>query len=251
MKNFKHLLAIAGISAAAVSPSALAFTVNFEKGKFQSGSGGEFVALTSVNFLDNYSAEAKQTVVDNSGHRVVGFSTFCLEVGESLNFTDTYAGELNLRAMNGGPDLHDPNGAGPAGDPISLGTAWLYQLFATGTLDDVVGYDYGTYPHDTTEVSNRKTSAGLLQNAIWHLEDEPATVDSNPYIAAVISEFGSLENAQVSSEGAYGVMAINVSLNGEPRQDVLVYTVPDGGMTVALLGGGVLGLALVQRRKQA
>jgi len=248
MSSLKKLM-VAAVAAAVVTPGAMAFSVNIEKGKFQVGSGGEFVALTTGGFLANYDAKATQTVVNNANQRVIGFGTFCLEANENLNYSDTYTGVLNQRAMNGGTDNNDPVGAGPAGDPISKGTAWLYSQFAKGVL---ANYNYGTDPYSSSETVARKQSAAQLQSAIWYLEDEVATYsNTNPFIVEVISKFGTLAAAQVTSNGAYGVSAINLTLDGNRRQDVLVYTVPDGGMALGLLGGGVLGLAWVQRRKTA
>ncbi|MCC7376704.1 MAG: VPDSG-CTERM sorting domain-containing protein [Verrucomicrobiales bacterium] len=250
-------LAAATLAALVATPSALGFAINIEKGSFQSGYGGEFVAIENQGFVDNYASVAKQTVgFPNPSSRLhlTGFSTFCLERSENLNYNDNYLGTLNLTVMNGGTDNTDP---GP-GDPISKGTAWLYQLFATGSLS-TFGYAYGTEPYSNAEVSSRKNSAGLLQNAIWSLEDElnGVTTANNQYLAAAVSHFGSLALAKSAADASFGVSAINMVMASNPnirRQDVLVYLgtpVPDSGATMGLLGAGLAGIGIFRRRSVA
>jgi hypothetical protein len=48
----------------------------------------------------------------------------------------------------------------------------------------------------------------------------------------------------------YGVYAINMWLDGEDYQDGLVY-VPDGGATLMLLGGALMGLGALRRKFRA
>jgi hypothetical protein len=250
-------LAATTLAALAATPSALGFAINIEKGSFQTGYGGEFVALETQGFVDNYASDAKQTVGypnANSRTRVTGFSTFCLERSENLNYEDNYSGSLSLTVINGGVDNTDP---GP-GDPISKGTAWLYQLFATGSLS-TFGYAYGTNPYSNAEVANRKDSAGALQKAIWSLEDELSgvTTANNQYLAAAVGHFGTLANAKSAADDSFGVSAINLVMANNPsqrRQDVLVYLgtpVPDGGATLGMLGAGLVGVGLFRRRMVA
>jgi len=237
----KHLLTTAAL-AALLAPLASAYDLNvtIRQGSFQVSPGGEFVAVTSpTTFLGNYAATAKQQVNVN-GQRVWGFSTFCLEKDENLSTAGNYVGNLSDKAQKGGVNTD-------SGDPISLGTAWLYYQFAKGTL---AGYAYGTAPYDNAEVTARKTSAGALQNAIWILEEEQASA-SNTFIDAAMAALGTdLAGLMADANGAYGVKAINLySANGGDRQDVLV--LPDGGTTLVMLGGGVLALAMLRRRQTA
>jgi hypothetical protein len=163
-----------------------------------------------------------------------GFQTFCLERNEFLS-GQPFDGWLNTAAVNGGLGGGSP-------DPISIGTAWLYKQFAEGNL---AGYDY-------TPGAGREASARALQEAIWMLEDEMLVNPLNPYISLVITQFGSLASAKAdyTSVGPnYTVRAINLySADGTKRQDMLVY-LPDGGMTLILMGGGLLGLALIRRKE--
>lgn len=219
------------------APGAFAFDIQFQKGSFQAGDGGEFVAITSPSFISYYHPSALQTV---SG--IQGFSTFCLERSENIYFGQTYAGALNDRALNGGNDTHEiPN---LVGDPVSLGTAWLYSQFAAGSL---AGYDYGTVPYSGGEISTRKGDASTLQTAIWMLEDELPMDASNFYVSLASSQLGGLATAQTASQGAYGVKVINVTEGSTRRQDVLV-KVPDGGSTVSMMGAALAVLAGARRR---
>ncbi len=235
----KALITAAALAALLV-PSASALTVTIRAGQFQVSPGGEFVAVTSPQtFLGMYDSDATQTV-SVSGQRVVGFSTFCLEKDENLSTSGTYVGNLNDKALAGGVNTN-------SGDPISLGTAWLYYQFAKGTL---AGYAYGTPAYDAAEIAARKASATDLQNAFWILEEEQAA-GANPFIALAAAALNTnLAGLQADANGAYGVKAINLfTANGEYRQDILV--LPDGGTTLVMLGGGVLGLALLRRRQIA
>ncbi|HSW38132.1 MAG TPA: VPDSG-CTERM sorting domain-containing protein [Acidobacteriota bacterium] len=204
--------------------------VKITRGNFQTGIGGEFRAEVVGNWLTlgNYAASTGTT---NS------FQTFCLEARESLSYGTTYDAVVNTAAVWGGVGL--------SGDPLSIATGWLYSQFARGTLAD--------YNFDITNAAARKVSAGLLQNAIWFLEDEIASDESaNPFVIAAVTKFGSIDNAKKDGADIYGVYALNLTVQDEAgkvlrRQDVLVM-VPDGGLTVLLLGMAFAGIAGISRR---
>jgi hypothetical protein len=213
-------------TASAVPTPATGITVVRTSGYYDTSyGGGEFTLKGSPWANPKHYAAA--TLVAG------GFQTFCLERNEFLS-GQPFDGWLNTAAVAGGL-------AGGSPDPISIGTAWLYKQFAEGTL---AGYDYTPGP-------DREASARALQEAIWMLEDE-LPVGPNPYISLVISTFGSLASAKAdyTSVGPnYTVRAINLySADGTKRQDMLVY-LPDGGMTLILMGGGLLGLALIRRKE--
>ena len=170
-----------------------------------------------------------------------GFQTFCMERNEGLSGQPFHA-YLNTEAVNGGLGGGSP-------DPLSIGTAWLYKQFAEGNL---AGYDY-------TPGAGREASARALQEAIWMLEDE-LPVAANPYIALVVSKYGTLAAAKADYDPATAGFTVRVvNLYGIDRvtggtdwsakkQDMLVY-LPDGGMTLVLMGSGLLGLALIRRKE--
>jgi hypothetical protein len=195
--------------------------------------GGEFKAVTSSDGT---------------------FLTFCLEqeTGVAANGT-TYYYTISDSAFNGGPDSHNAG----SGDPISKGTAYLFQQFVFGTLVDSDGV--GNYN------DHRDFNAGMLQAAFWYLEDEDLADDAfwtnplsaynlsnNYYIQLVAGIYGiSMFDAAYDNN----VKAINLwsSYNPQTRtysgdvQSQLIY-VPDSGMTALLLGLGLLSLAAVRRK---
>ena len=165
------------------------------------------------------------------------FATFCLEYDEHISIPGTYDYTINNKAMGGGP------GYTPNGDPISIGTAWLYSQFREGTLVE------GGNAYDTA------SDQGNLQKAIWWLEEESnsptyASGNTNPWVLAAKAALG-LDDAGIRSDanGAYGVVVLNLDTLGastERRQDVLA--MPDGGTTVGMLGAGILALGIARRR---
>jgi len=219
----------------AFSASATSFTITTitrVPGYF-AGTGGEFTVVpgdaTGQSFLNNGYVPATEVSVGG----VLGWQSFCMEQHEGLH-GGPYTGILNDRAINGG--------VGPAGDPLSIGVAWLYAKFATGTLPL---YDY-------TVGVGRPNSARALQQAIWFLEDEIVSVSDPTFLNMAIAKFGTLAAAHADNNGTYPVDVINVyGPNRLLQQDQLVLTKPpgspDGGAALMLLGMGLTSLALFSR----
>jgi len=194
-------------------------------GPYQTGLGGEFTLAPSADLswvLGNY-VPGKSSLAGTAT-----FQTFCLEVGEHVYANGTYNAAINTNAITGGVGL--------AGDPISIGTAYLYSEFAKGTLVN--------YAFNGTE-AEREASAALLQNAIWYLEGEGGA--ANSYYNLVNNKFG---NAFADNNGAYNVAVLNLTdANGGFAQDVLVATpIPTA---LWLLGSGLLGLVGLRRKFKA
>jgi hypothetical protein len=201
---------------------------------WSSGKGGELTAQGGVASVygGNYSDKAKQ------GN---AFITFCIEENEYFYPNCTYDVTLNHAAVNGGVGDLDPTT--PGEDHLSQGTAYLYSMFASGTLN---GYHY--------QGGNRLTDAGLLQEAIWSLEDERGPVTGNKFYDQAIEKFKLLGGAKADNHGRYGVAVMNLkgvtpSSNYGNAQDLLVIvSVPDGGWSMVMLSVGLASLSAVQRR---
>ncbi len=169
------------------------------------------------------------------------FLSFCLERNEYLSYNTNYVVKLAAGAVNGGL-------AGGNPDPIDTKTAYLYWMFqsgAWGVLD-----------------ANHQDG---LQLAIWRIEQELASDYSTTFPQAM-----TLGNATTQGfANAYYTMASN-NANGTlygvqvmqlwdscpatgavgctgPHQDML-YKVPDGGATLMLLGGALMGLGALRRK---
>jgi hypothetical protein len=204
---------------------------------FYNGSvgAGEFAAYGYGSSLTNeaYILDPLSPPTGNIGNFDPSFQTFCLEHNEgSANPAFFVVGSGTV--MEG--DV--------VADPISQGTAWLYAQFARGVLAD-----YFT--------ASRLANAVLLQNAIWALEN-PAfgTPVGNPYYDAALLNGGTTP-APVGFAGVYTLINFDSAahrdafVQGGPavgsRQDYL-YFVPDGGATLMLLGGALMGLGALRRK---
>ena len=147
----------------------------------------------------------------------VGFLSFCLEYNEHFYPDRSYQFGLSTSAVHGGE---------VTSDPLSVGSGFLYSLFAKGNLPG------------TPE---------LIQRTIWYLEDEQA---NNPgvYDMLLTSKFGSVELAKqdfIAGESAatYNVQVINVgSYPDYAGQDMMVYGAPE---TSGIIAGTVLAVLVM------
>jgi hypothetical protein len=158
------------------------------------------------------------------------FQTFCLELDEPVANAGDFI--VNSFADNGGANTD-------AGDPLSAGTAWLYSQFARGVL---ANYDY-------VPGAGREASAGLLQEAIWGLEDEIAAPAANPYYILGLANGGKAD-AEVGANSVYVLNITRTTPSGTfQRQDFLIH-VPEGGSTFIVLGLALCGLSVFRSRLQ-
>jgi hypothetical protein len=192
--------------------------------------GGEFTAFTQPStFLANYAPVATA---------MGGFETFCLETGVEFSPGATYYYTLG--------DVTQPvpgNAQQGSGLMLSQGTAYLYSQFGKGLLSD---FNY-------TPGSGRQADDNLLQAAIWYLQGGqsypgyPTPITSNKfYIDAINALGGNVLDAYTGGS----VKVLQVWSNPDdtgPAQNQLVL-VPDGGLTVSLLGGALIGLQMLRRK---
>lgn len=222
--------------------------MNFGLNRFRALLIGGMLAATSAsaNTAILYDTLNDGTVDQRGGefHAITdahgSFMTFCLERPVHVGMKTLYTYDVRDRAYGNNKDKHDPTGLD--GDPLSQGTAYLYELFIMGTL---VGADgTGSY------WDNHDANAGLLQQAFWTLEDE-ANFGWNPYVSLVQSIFGVEGAFETYAGGAVKVMNL-WGPNGEDIQSQLIYVraVPETGATALLVALG-LGCMVVARRHRA
>jgi hypothetical protein len=192
--------------------------------------GGEFTAYTlPKTFLANYAPVATA---------FGGFETFCLETGVEFS-----PGTLYYYTLGNVTQPVPGNAQQGSGLKLSQGTAWLYNAFGKGLLGN---FDY-------TPGAGRKADDNLLQAAIWYLQGGqtyagyPTPITSNKFYIDAVNALGLdvLDDYTGSSVKVLQVWA-NPDDTG-PAQNQIVL-VPDGGLTVSLLGGALIGLQMLRRK---
>jgi hypothetical protein len=222
----KLLFAVALVAAmSAAQVKAVVVTVDYVTG-YHEGPGGEF------NVSPIIGAGYAPVALYNNTFGSLGFGTFCVDRNIGINVPGQYDAVV------------DSSGLTTSGNRISLGTAWLYQQFATGAL---VGYRYNILGDP-----GRALDAMNVQLAIWYLEGTYGYPDPsvNSFLNKVKNHFGTLAAATADSNGAFGVGALNLYTLGRNPTAVqpMLTLLPDGGSALILLGMALSGMAVIARK---
>lgn len=197
--------------------------------------GGEFTAYLSGNAtVQNYIiSQYNSDALVKSGSQT-GFETFCVEINESFKSGTEYNTTMAQNIL-------------PGGAAVTIGTAYLYSQFAQGTLQ---GYTYSTTSPAPGKTNSREYTSDELQDAIWYLQGEITSQGdsyttangllyefggnyfnptNDPFVKLVENMFGTNAFASDANDN-YGVQVLELTLNGQPAQDQLVYCpVPEPG----------------------
>ena len=191
--------------------------------------GGEFTAYTMPgSFTGNYAPVA---LVNN------GFETFCMETGVEFSPGTTYYYSLGNTTMGSGTG---------GGLPLTTGAAELYYAFGKGQLTD---FNYA----DTSVGGGRQQDTDLLQAAIWLLQGGQSfgsyPSGNNKFLADAITLSGGMAQAELPYSGSsVAVLQLWSDLDHTVAAQNQLVLVPDGGLTVTLLGGALIGLQMLRRK---
>lgn len=224
MKKFIFISLISLFLAVPVWAGYTVTTPVSEYGPYFSGPGGEFTLTPGGGlevYLNNYSSLAK----DQGGY-TDSFQTFCLETTEYITTNHTYNVKLNTNAVMGGT-LYP-------GDPVSVGTAYLYSQFARGTLS---GYDYS----DTGV--GRTNSAKALQHTIWWLEGAASDPGPSNIFQNLVTTMFTDPSVDNLNAGVlqFPVLAMNLTNSDDPYQDQLILVPIPATILLGLFGLGIGG----------
>jgi len=283
--TYKSILGLSAVVALIGMPvAAMAGTVSLSLssslGNYSFGNGsanaGEFAASIQGETQAELSAPGGLGYVNGVTSTGGSFETFCVQNSVDVNTGTPYS--YTEASQTGGPKGPTTEG----GIALSEGAAFLYYEFATGGLNGSLNYETAAstynYANGSTTGKNaysfsRVNDAGELQAAIWFFMGEPALTgwpstsgspSSDPFVVLAEDVLGSAQafDADGTATGEAGDLDYGVAImqltsdNGAVvNQNQLILTgtgatcVPDGGLTLAMLGMGLAGLFFVNLQR--
>lgn len=190
-------------------------------------------------FITLMTVSANTIVLDLNQESYFGGGEVSAFTSQNGNF-ETFSVQNQLSFVSGQVYNYNLSSVDSDGHYLSEGAALLYSQFINGTLG---GYDYNN-------PLSRKVDDGLLQSAIWYLQDQLfftapftiPTVDNNPYYDYVWNTLNVA--AFTPNNGKYDVDILQIYNGNSPIQNqlVIVPAVPDNDNTLCLAGLGMLSL---------
>ncbi len=170
------------------------------------------------------------------------YMTYCVERNEYLSPGTTYDVVMNDKANNGGYGGGSP-------DPLDARTAFLFEAFIKGTLDDKLNAaGLGVFTYGSSSAGG--VSGNALQEVIWVIENEIGSVaagltaDLMTLATAAVDDGGSGEWCNKwGVDGIGHVRVLNMELDGVKMQDLLILIplpLPVGMALIGLLGVGIV-----------
>lgn len=210
-----------------------------QAGPFDDVSAGDFIKVTDYHNSNNGGPFNVGYHVDSSNSgKPVNWLTFCIETNEYLYFDKL----LKVESVSTEGRLGGAGGSDGSKDALDPRTAYLYTTYRGLAA--------------TSDISLNNA----YQQAIWYIEQEitsvtglalqlvnqaQAEVDSGRWVG-----LGQVVVMNLVWAEAYGGHKI-----GDRAQDLLAMgpepttrTIPDGGTTLMLLGGGLMGLGALRRK---
>ena len=163
-----------------------------------------------------------------NGPGALDFYSFCIELNEPIKSGFPYFVKVSEQAEAGGVGGGNP-------DPLGSETAYLYSNFRAGAYNLATQDDWWG-----------------LQLAIWRLEDEiDSTYGGKGTVNARLAADAFYKAAMDNADGTLYNVGV-MQLWNDPgftvhAQDMLA-VVPDGGATLMLLGGALMGIGALRRK---
>ena len=165
------------------------------------------------------------------------FISFCLEGNEFIDEGETYNVEFSTMAKDGGIGGGNP-------DPLDERTAFLYDAFIKGQLDDkLAAFNGSVFTYE------QGASGSYLQGAIWFIEEEIDAVTGLAVDLVAMADAAVGVGGEWFGKGLGSVRVMNVyNTDGSHAQDQLVAIPLPIPAVLGLAGLIGVGVARIRRR---